>query len=67
MLASTHISSGWNYRVRRLSGAAEQLGRVCCAQELAPGYCDAIVERWQNRTGAKAVRANGKATRRGAR
>jgi len=36
--------------------AAEQLGRVCVALELAPAYCDVIVERWQRLTGAKAIR-----------
>lgn len=36
--------------------AAEQLGRVCVALELTPGYCDVIVERWQRLTGDKAQR-----------
>ncbi len=37
--------------------AAEQLGRRCFGTELSPAYCDVIVERWQNLTGGKAVRA----------
>lgn len=36
--------------------AAEQLGRTCYGVELAPGYCDVIVERWQTLTGQKATR-----------
>ena len=39
--------------------AAEQLGRVCVALELAPAYCDVIVERWQRLTGDKAQRQGG--------
>lgn len=35
--------------------AAEQLGRICYGLELDPGYCDVIVERWENLTGQKAV------------
>jgi DNA modification methylase len=35
--------------------AAEQLGRVCYALELAPAFCDVVVERWQRLTGRKAV------------
>jgi DNA modification methylase len=37
--------------------AAEQLDRVCLGIELDPGYCDVVVERWQELTGGKAVRA----------
>lgn len=36
--------------------AAEQLGRRCRAIELEPGWCDVVVERWQNLTGGKAKR-----------
>ena len=36
---------------------AEQLGRICRAIELAPVYCDVIVERWENLTGKKAKKA----------
>lgn len=36
--------------------AAEQLGRRCYGLELDPGYCDVIVQRWQNLTGGKAKR-----------
>lgn len=35
--------------------AAEKLGRRCFAMELAPGYVDAAVARWQRITGKKAV------------
>lgn len=38
--------------------AAEQLERTCYGIELSPGYCDVIVERWQNLTGGKAVRSS---------
>lgn len=34
--------------------AAEQLGVSCRVAELAPEYCDVIIERWQNLTGGKA-------------
>ena len=37
--------------------AAEQLGRRCFGTELSPAYCDVIVERWEELTGGKAVRA----------
>ena len=37
--------------------AAEQIGRICVASEIAPAYCDVIVERWQNLTGGKAIRS----------
>lgn len=36
--------------------AAEQTGRRGCSIELDPGYCDVIVERWQQLTGKKAFR-----------
>jgi len=36
--------------------AAEMTGRVCHALEIAPAYCDVVVERWQNFTGGKAER-----------
>ena len=35
--------------------AAEQLGRRCYGLELAPAYCDVIVQRWEKLTGKKAV------------
>jgi len=34
--------------------AAEQLDLACRGTELAPAYCDVIIERWQNLTGGKA-------------
>lgn len=36
--------------------AAEQLGRTCYGMELSPQYCDVIVKRWENLTGAEATR-----------
>ncbi|MBT9167760.1 MAG: Nucleoid occlusion protein [Syntrophomonadaceae bacterium] len=36
--------------------AAEQTERRCYAMELSPVYCDLAVKRWENFTGAKAVR-----------
>jgi DNA modification methylase len=36
--------------------AAETTDRSCMSMELAPEYCDVIVERWQNLTGEKATR-----------
>jgi len=36
--------------------AAEQTGKACYGLELEPGYCDVIIERWQNFTGQKAVK-----------
>jgi DNA modification methylase len=36
--------------------AAEMCGRRCCALEISPAFCDVIVTRWQNFTGAQAVR-----------
>jgi DNA modification methylase len=35
--------------------AAEKTGRKCLGMELDPGYCDIIIARWENITGAKAV------------
>jgi len=37
--------------------AAEQVGRAACGIELAPKFCDVIIERWQNLSGGKAQRA----------
>jgi DNA modification methylase len=37
--------------------AAEILGRHCLAMEIDPMYCQIAVDRWQNFTGLKAVRA----------
>lgn len=36
--------------------ACEQLNRVCYMAELSPKYCDAIIRRWENLTGEKAVK-----------
>lgn len=36
--------------------AAELLGRRCVAMEIDPGYCDVIVDRWEETTGRKARR-----------
>lgn len=36
--------------------AGEQLGRVVCAMEVEPGWCDVVVDRWQELTGKKAKR-----------
>jgi DNA modification methylase len=36
--------------------AAERCGRICCAIELDPGYCDVSVQRWETLTGGKARR-----------
>lgn len=36
--------------------AAEQLDRFCFAIERDPGYCDVIINRWQDMTGEKAKR-----------
>jgi DNA modification methylase len=36
--------------------AAQKLGRRCFGLELDPGWCDVIVERWKNLTGAEAQR-----------
>lgn len=35
--------------------ACEKNGRTCYSMELDPGYCDVIVERWENFTGQKAT------------
>lgn len=35
--------------------ACEQLQRKCYTMELEPGYCDVIIQRWENLTGQKAV------------
>jgi len=37
--------------------AAEQLNRAAFGTELSPGYCDIVVDRWQNLTGGKARRS----------
>ncbi len=37
--------------------AADAHDRIARCLELDPGYCDVIVERWQDRTGEKATRA----------
>ena len=36
--------------------AAEQSGRAARVFEIKPGWCDVIVERWQEATGQKAKR-----------
>lgn len=38
--------------------ACEQDGRRCCTMELDPRYVDAIIKRWENFTGEKAVLLN---------
>lgn len=38
--------------------ACEQLDRRCFMCELDPGYCDVIIQRWENLTGEKAVKAD---------
>lgn len=35
--------------------ACEKTDRICFGMELDPGYCDIIIERWENITGEKAV------------
>ena len=35
---------------------AEQLGRDCYGMEMEPKYCDAVVRRWEEFTGQKAIR-----------
>ena len=35
--------------------AAEITGRVCCGMELDPKYVDAVVARWEELSGGKAV------------
>lgn len=39
--------------------AAETLKRKCLGIELSPGYCDVIIQRWQNLTGRLAYRNDG--------
>ena len=39
--------------------AAEKTGRVCCAIEYDPHYCDLIVRRWQDYTGKTATLEGG--------
>ncbi len=39
--------------------AAEQMGRRAYLMELDPAYCDAIVDRWEQLTGERAVLAEG--------
>ena len=41
--------------------ACEQLNRICYMMEIDTIYCDVIIRRWQEFTGKKAVRLNGKA------
>jgi DNA modification methylase len=36
--------------------AAELAGRVCCAMELEPAYCDVVARRWEALTGQQAER-----------
>ena len=38
--------------------ACEQLNRQCYMMEIDPGYCDVIVNRWEQFTGEKAVLNN---------
>ena len=35
--------------------AAERLGRKCYGMEISPGYCDIIIQRWEDHTGKTAV------------
>jgi len=42
--------------VRRHPIACEKLGRRCYMLEIAPCYCDVIIQRWQNYTGQQAAR-----------
>ena len=37
--------------------AAESSGRVCLGMEIDPGYCDVIIQRWEDFVGKKAERA----------
>lgn len=41
--------------------AAERLGRRCFAVERMPGFCDVIVQRWEQHTGQSAIRIAAKA------
>lgn len=34
--------------------AAEQFGRVCCAVEIEPSYCQIVIDRWEAFTGQRA-------------
>ena len=36
--------------------ACEQSGRICYGMELDPGYCDVVVQRWEDFSGQKAER-----------
>jgi DNA modification methylase len=38
--------------------AAESVGRVCCAIEIDPRYCDVVLARWQRFSGREAVLAS---------
>ncbi|MGE5536051.1 MAG: site-specific DNA-methyltransferase [Acidobacteriota bacterium] len=38
--------------------AAESVGRVCCAIEIDPRYCDVVLARWQKFSGREAVLAS---------
>lgn len=40
--------------------ACEQLNRICYMMEIEPIYCDVIIKRWEQYTGKKAVKINGK-------
>jgi hypothetical protein len=40
--------------------AAETTNRICYSGEISPEYCSEIIERWQHKTGKKAVKCNGK-------
>lgn len=39
--------------------ASEDTGRKCCMMELDPRYVDVIIDRWETKTGKKAVLLNG--------
>ena len=43
--------------------AAEQNGRICCAVELSPAYCDIAVKRWERYTGQTATRQTAKSSK----
>ncbi len=40
--------------------ACEKTNRKCYGMEIDPHYCSVIIERWQNFTGQKAIKADGK-------